>query len=520
MATGEVAVLIVGGGPTGLCTSIALSRLGVPSLLVERHDAISPFSRARAVHRRAMEIFRTWGLDDAIHDRELDLEPMTQWSDSVASPPTRRLPYVVRSDPALSPCRMSPIFQDELERVLLARAASEDAAELRFSTEFRGLRQGPERIEATLRDRRTGAEYQVRARYLIGADGAASTVRRRLGIAMQGPGELADNLLIRFRADLGRWAGERPPYFFFLSGAPARVLMMVGRDHVWALNAMDPARGSDPAAVVRAAIGAEVPVEILGVATWTAAAQVAERFRDGRAFLVGDAAHRMPPAGAMGMNTGIHDAHNLAWKLAAVLDGWAGEGLLGTYEAERRPAALRNVAWSLDNWNCLRAGEPWPPPGNPNTEAIDLGAVYDSAAVVPDGTPPPAETVEYMPTARPGSRAPHVWIGADRERRSTIDLFDGGFVLLTGTEGTGWLAAAQEAARSLGVPLRALIVDEPAWQTAYGVGPAGAMVVRPDGHVAWRARGGPADASGVLDDGLRRVLGHEVAHDEGHGHTG
>ena len=513
MATVEVPVLIVGAGPTGLCAALALSRYGAPALRVERHESVSPFSRARAVHRRAMEIFRTWGLEASIHDRELDLEPITQWSDAVAAPVTRRQPYVVRSDPALSPCRMSPIFQDELERLLLERVTSEPTVDLRFATACRALRARSDHVEAMLVDRRTGQEDRVRARYMIGADGAASTVRRSLAVGMEGPGELADNLMIRFRADLSRWAGDRPPYILFLSGTPARVLTMVGRDHLWVLNAEDPARASDPLEVVHDAIGADVPVDIQGVATWTAAAQLADRFQVGRVFLAGDAAHRMPPAGAMGMNTGIHDAHNLAWKVAAVIGGWAGESLLETYEAERRPAAARTVAWALGNWHCLQTGQPWPPPGNPNTEEIDLGAIYTSAAIIPDGTPAPAPAVDYRPNARPGSRAPHVWIASDQGQTSTVNLGDRAFVLLAGPQASGWIEAASTTAHSLGAPLRPQVVAEPEWRTAYGVEPTGAVLLRPDGYVAWRAREDSADAAGVLDYAMRRVLGWERAHD-------
>ena len=187
------------------------------------------------------------------------------------------------------------------------------------------------------------------------------------------------------------------------------------------------------------------------------------------------------------MNTGIHDVHNLAWKLAAVTEGWAGEGLLGTYQAERRPVAVRNVEWSLGNWDCFSSGKPFPPAGAPNTEEIDLGAVYESAAVVSDGTPLPQPSIEHIPSARPGRRAPHVSISTREGVASTIDLFNREFVLLTAPQGSKWIAPFALTAQSLGVPFRTVVVTEAEWRTAYGVDADGAVLVRPDGHVAWRS---------------------------------
>jgi hypothetical protein len=202
-----------------------------------------------------------------------------------------------------------------------------------------------------------------------------------------------------------------------------------------------------------------VPVEVLGEpGTWTAAAQVADRFRAGPILLAGDAAHRLTPVGGMGMNTGVHDVHNLAWKLAAVLAARAGDGLLDTYAAERRPVAQRNVAWSLANWERLRAGLPWPAPGSPNTQSIDLGL---------DGARPRADV---------GCRAPHAWL---QDGRSTLDLFGEHFTLLAGP---GWAETARDL--DLGLPLRVATVD--GWTEAYAATPATAVLVRPDGHIAWR----------------------------------
>ena len=504
----EIPILIVGGGPTGLCASIALSRFGIRSLLVEKHSSVSPFPRTRAVHRRSMEIVRQWGLEERIHARELDLEPVIAWAPSVAAPIARTAPYVERSNPDLSPCQMSPIFQHELEQLLLQRLNSENASELRFSTDLVSIEVSDNGVRATIRDRNSGDESVVVARYVIAADGANSTVRQTLGIAMRGPDDLAENLLIRFRANLSPWAGARPPYFYFLLGPTIRAVYMTGRDHQWVLNAEDPVLAGNPIDAVRAAVGADVPIEILGEPTaWKTGAQVADSFRSGPVFLAGDAAHRLTPGGGMGMNTGVHDVHNLAWKLAAVIGGWAGERLLDTYEAERRPVAARNVEWSLGNWRCFISGKPFPSPGEPNTEEIDLGADYESSAVVSDGTPAPEPSIEHVPTGRPGRRAPHVWLNSHDRRRSTIDLFEREFVLMTGPRGSYCVDRAVATARSLAVPLRAFVISEPDWQVAYGIASDGAVLVRPDGHVGWRSIGAPDVECRQLSCALPALIG-------------
>jgi hypothetical protein len=242
------------------------------------------------------------------------------------------------------------------------------------------------------------------------------------------------------------------------------------------------------------------------------AAQTAERFRAGRVFLAGDAAHLIPPAGGYGMNTGIQDAHNLAWKLAGVLAGWAGPSLLDTYEAERQPVARFVTEQALLN---LRQ------PGRPEqyaTLGLALGVSYDSAAAVPDGTPAPEignPVTDYVPAARPGSRAPHAWLRRDGARISTIDLFDTDFTLLAATSGQRWRDAAAMAARDLGVPLAAYTIgvggdlgdEQGTWTQTYGIGPDGAVLVRPDGHVAWRSVAALTEPQAELVRALHAILG-------------
>jgi hypothetical protein len=282
------------------------------------------------------------------------------------------------------------------------------------------------------------------------------------------------------------------------------------------------------AAVVRTAAGVpDLEVRILGIDPWVAASLVADRFRAGRVFLAGDAAHEMPPTGGFGLNTGVQDAHNLAWKLAAVLRGWARPELLDTYDAERRPwgqfvtdEAL-NSALSMGRGRQL-GGDSGDPPSLARPEfhselGVIFGATYASPAVIPDGTDPPAienPVAQYVPSARPGSRAPHVWLQHNGHRISTHDLIGMGFVLLAGERGAPWRDAARTVAASLGVPLTACTVGANAdvrdpqgqWALAYGVEPEGAVLVRPDGHVAWRQRSGVTDPERALERALRGML--------------
>jgi putative polyketide hydroxylase len=256
------------------------------------------------------------------------------------------------------------------------------------------------------------------------------------------------------------------------------------------------------------------------------ATRLAERYRVGRVFLAGDAAHHMPPTGGFGLNTGVQDVHNLAWKLAAVLHGWAGPGLLDSYEAERLPYGRAITEQALANARSLGRGETLDatPPGalaRPeflNELGMIFGAQYESNAIVPDGTPPPKvanPVTDYEPSARPGSRAPHVWIERDAARLSTVDLFDGRrFTLLAGPEGGAWCNAARAAAERLGAPLDALTISAAAsladgegrWLATYGLERDGVVLVRPDGYVAWRKASAPADPFVEVSGALERVL--------------
>lgn len=529
MSEVDVPALIVGGGPVGLSASLLLSRHGVRSLLVERHPGTSVHPKARGLNVRTLELFRVWGLEPAVRaaaaalDRAVDVV----WAPALVAPETRRMPYGGAGERLQvdSPTTSVGCAQDKLEQVLLAAARSYRLGELRFGQALTALSQDVDGARATVVDRASGEETAVRAAWVIAADGAQSTIRSMLGIQMAGPGALFHRMGIYFRADL-REIGESRPALLYLVTPPegSGVLAPVNLADLWLYMApYHPEEGDRVedfdeercVRLVRGAVGIDdLEVEVLSVLPWAGAAAVAERFRDGRVFLAGDAAHLIPPAGGQAMNVGIQDVHNLAWKLAGVCGGWAGAGLLDTYEVERRSFAL---AVNDDVARNLVAG-----PGAPRVEQFSnrgrvLGVSYDSTAIIPDGTHLPAVTnpvVDYIPTARPGSRAPHMWLWRDGQQISTLDLFDTGFVLLTGPAGEPWRRAGEEVAERLRVPIHCstvglggpLIDTAGAWLSLYGIAADGAVVVRPDGHAAWRSQTVEAAPTARLAAAFRCIL--------------
>jgi 2-polyprenyl-6-methoxyphenol hydroxylase-like FAD-dependent oxidoreductase len=551
--TGEridtVPVLIAGGGPVGLSTALLLARLGVRSTLVERRQTTSSLPKARLVNTRSMEVFRQCGIESAI--RTAGLPPSRARflirARSVAGEEIdRREATFTQGAQALhSPTTACTCPQNHLEPVLLSTVRDRHLTEILFEHELTAFLQDANGVTATIVDRAKGEERQIRAGYLVGADGAHSLTRQILGINMDGQTGLGHNVLIHFRADLTRWLEHRPPYMVLIDGpqGPGPLLAVDGSDEWLYMSVFDPASGRRAEdytserclAIVREVLGdGDVPVELLGSAPWTANARVAQHYAKGRVFLAGDAAHEVTPSGGFGMNTGVQDAHNLAWKLSAVLGGWAAPSLLETYDAERRPVGQAVVAQSVRNraetaaavrqgarhadgaahgtasGTSEGAGVRPRTPQLLNEWGLIFGTAYASDAVVPDKTSPPEvddPVTDYVPTARPGHRAPHVWLDRSGQRISTLDLFGDGFVLMTGPSGGGWQAAAQRAFRKRGVPIATHVIGDGcelqgfggAWQEAYAVQADGAVLVRPDGHVAWRCRTTHVDPMGELE---------------------
>ncbi|MBX3503287.1 MAG: FAD-dependent monooxygenase [Alphaproteobacteria bacterium] len=364
MAMNDIDVLIAGGGPVGLTASILLSRHGVRSLLVERHPGTAIVPKSRGINARTMEMYRQCGLDDAIRAAGLDSERtgLVVWAESLAGKEIeRRVPgRATAASMAMTPVRNCLCAQDDLEPVLRRFAEDSKLAELRFSTELTALSYDDSGVRAVLLDRTANTESAIRARYLIAADGAQSRIRRQLGVRMIGEERVYDSVNILFHADLGQWVEHRPAALYFIEQPELRgtFLTINGTDRWGFLIHSLSQYGFKPedftpelcTRLVRQAVGApDLPISILGASPWEASAIVADRYRDGPVFLAGDAAHEMPPTGGFGLNTGVQDVHNLAWKLAAVLRGNADPALLDSYHAERRPLAETITRASLAN---------------------------------------------------------------------------------------------------------------------------------------------------------------------------
>jgi 2-polyprenyl-6-methoxyphenol hydroxylase-like FAD-dependent oxidoreductase len=515
----QVPILIVGAGPTGLASSILLSRFGVRSLVVERHPSTSIHPKATGISTRTMELFRSWGIERRVRDLAMpvDFSSSVRPSLSGLELEHRSLGFPTREEAAaFSPVWPAALAQDLLEPVLLELALSYSGAEVRFSTELIDLEQDETGVRATIVDRTTGTHTEVQAQYLIAADGAYSPIRRKLAIGATGVERIGEYLSILFRADLDEIVGEQRFGLYMLTalGGPApSVFLPTSNDGRWLLatpwrgdvRPLETVEQGELVELVRRAVGRpDLRVDVVDRGLVGIGAEVADRFREGRVFLVGDAAHRTAPTGGTGMNTAIQSAHNLAWKLAAVMSGIAGENLLDTYEPERRPSGERNLLRSRGQLQ------------GASGVAADLGVVYSSEAIVYDGDDRPA-VIE--PTAAPyvGSRAPHVWLEAKRGRLSTLDLFGSRLTLLIGAGGASWRAAALDLSADSNVPLNVVTIDgadlrDPSgrWQDCYGIDRDGAVLVRPDGHIAWRSVGAAADSAATLAQVISRVLARPI----------
>jgi 2-polyprenyl-6-methoxyphenol hydroxylase-like FAD-dependent oxidoreductase len=506
---------------------------------VERHPGTAGLPKARGINARTMEMYRQCGVEGAIREAGLPTERtgLIVWTESLAGAEIeRRVPG--RASPgnmALTPVPNCLCAQDDLEPVLRRFAEVQGPGELRFNCELTGVEQDASWVTGILIDRVTGGETPVRAQYLIGADGAQSRLRRQLGVTMIGQEAVYDSVNILLEADLRAWTAHRPAALYFVEQPDLRATFLT-------INAVDrwgflihslSAYGFTPddftpqrcIALIRQAVGVPgLEVRILGVSAWEASALVADRYREGRIFLAGDAAHEMPPTGGFGLNTGVQDVHNLAWKLAAVLHGHASPSPLDTYHDERQPLGLAITEASLANSLSMgrtarQPGAKLPRPEFLNEQGLIFGASYESAAVIPDGTPPPRvddPVTQYVPSARPGRRAPHAWLLHRGARISTIDLFGPRFVLLAGRRGRPWREAAGQLGSPGRPPLAIYAIGESggeladadgAWQDLYEIDDDGAVLVRPDGHVGWRRRTASEAPARALPAALDGVLG-------------
>ena len=539
-STVEVPVLVIGGSLVGLATSMFLAQHGVEVHSVEKHHGTAIHPRAGYFQLRTIELMRIAGIEDRVRSAALELYEPDGGLNAVETLAGREIanyiPNINGGVDDVSPARRLFMPQQVLEPILLQRAR-EFGARFQYSTELVGYEQDDDGVTATVRNVNDGTEALIRAKYMVACDGNRSPIRESLGITMIGHGLMSRSVTIYFRADCSAALRGRNLGVIYVNNPRVRgffrlektglggflVVFTVGDIHQpGARFVADTVTDELAVQLVRDAVGdPELGVDVLDVDKWRAVAEAADTFQKGRIFIAGDAAHTMPPTGGFGGNTGIQDAHNIAWKLALVLDGKAGPALVDTYDQERQPAGMQAIEQAYNRY-VLRSD---PDLGTEGMhEAIPDMHVefnrYRSTAVVPDPGYIDDGSLDIDPRQSrglPGTRAPHVELSHNGTSMSTLDLYVGEFVLMAGPQGAAWADAAAAAASQVGVDVVSHIVGgdlvdrsgefaaEP-FATAYGIGPSGASLVRPDGYVAWRASDHTPDAADRLTTALRHVL--------------
>jgi 2,4-dichlorophenol 6-monooxygenase len=578
----ETDVLIVGSGPAGSSAALFLSSLGVPNIMITKYRWTANTPRAHITNQRTMEIFRDLGIENQVL---ADAVPHGMIGDTVfctsiageeigrilswGTHPARHADYELAS-PSLN----CDIPQTYLEPILVKNATMR-GTQTQFSTEYVSHTQDADGVSVRVLNRLTGTEYTIRAKYLIGADGARSKVAADIGLPYEGQMDIAGSMNITFKADIAELVGHRPSVLYWvvqpgsnIGGIGAGLVRMVRPWNEWLIvwgfdiNEEPPAVTDESAAqIVRKLIGVpDLDVAITGTSLWGNNEQYATRLQSGRVFCAGDAVHKHPPSNGLGSNTSIQDSYNLAWKIAAVLNGQAGQALLETYTAERAPVAKQIVTRA--NQSGREFGQLFEALGIDkaetaeemhiliesrkdntaegaakrqaiqaameiknyefNAHGVELGQHYDSSAIVPDGTekPGPARDPElyYEPSTHPGGRLPHAWLGDNAHKYSTHDLAPyGQFTVFTGINGEDWSAAAQKVSDRLGVAVGSVVIGPGKevtdlyfdWAKLRGVAEDGAVLVRPDKHVGWRADRLPDDPEGALYGAVSAILNRE-----------
>ncbi|PXF32335.1 FAD-binding monooxygenase [Pokkaliibacter plantistimulans] len=586
----EVPVLIIGGGGAGLTCSMLLAQLGIESLLVSALPTTSTLPKAHVLNQRTMEILDDVGIAESIYAKSTPAENMAamgwyggfagadpDYGRLIAKLETWGAGYTSANWVQASPCRSANLPQIRLEPIMKARAEELSPGAVRFHHEMVKLEQDSDGVTAWIKNHDDGTEYRVRARYVLGCDGGRS-VPRMLGIAYDGLGVVAQIATAHVTADLSKLAKD-PDVLIRWIWCPGigemAVLVPMGPDHwgpdseEWVFHVTYQGEGpknltnEQIEANMRQALGiSDAPMTIHKVTRWTLEGVLAEKFRSGRVFLVGDAAHRHPPTGGLGLTSGIQDSQNICWKLAAVLKGQADESLLNTYEAERRPVDARNVTRSLENSRAhMEAGRAFGLiPGAPveqnwaqfkriwsdkpedaehrhralrairllsmeaNELNVEYGYSYRSAAIVPDESPAPKPIDDirlYEPSTRPGCPLPHAWIDDESGNRQALKnlVVPGRFLLIAGEDGQDWCSAAKTLAAVNDLPVDVLRIGHIdgdlfdtrlAWAQFRGISAKGAVLVRPDRVVCWRSTDGSSNATGALAEALGKVLGRAL----------
>ena len=549
----EVPVLVIGGSLVGLSTSMFLGLHGITCLSVEKHRGTAIHPRAGYFQLRTLELMRIAGIDDRVIAAAHALYDPNGGFVAVETLAGREIasymPDINQGVEDVSPARRLFMPQQVLEPLIKDRAI-ELGSRLAYSTELVSFEQDDAGVTALVRHVDTHRESRIRARYMVACDGNRSPVRESLGIGMPGHPVMSHSITIYFRADCSRALRGRNLGVIYVNSPLIRgffrleksglggflVIFTVGDIHdPAARNAASDMSVARATQLVRDAVGEpDLAVVIEDVASWVAVSRAAERFQQKRAFIAGDAAHHMPPTGGFNGNTGVQDAHNLAWKLACVIRGEAKPALLDTYSQERQPAGVLAMEQAYQRY--VTRSDPDLGTEGMQKPVPDMHVEYNryrSHAVLPD----PAFRDDGAPDidprrsfALPGTRAPHVELRRDGRLISSLDLYGRGFVLMAGHDGTGWPAAAAKASAEAGVPVTAFVVGKPgtvgslldlpphrrtagtlftrAFPEAHGIGPSGAVLVRPDGYVGWRITQQAPDAASQLTSALHHILCH------------
>jgi 2,4-dichlorophenol 6-monooxygenase len=586
----EVPVLVVGGGGAGLTASMLLARLGVDHLLISSRPGTSDMPKAHVLNQRAMEVLEDCGVAHAIAERSTPAHQMaaSAYYAGFAGPDEAYGTRLARLEAwgaggendnwrAASSWRQLNLPQIRLEPILKAGAEQLSPGRIRFNHELLELDQDDEGVRALVRDNGTGEQYVVHCEYLFGADGGRCCAAQ-LGVDYEGLGVVTETATLHVTADFSRWAEDPDVLIRWIASPQAGALLVMvpmgperwgPESEEWVIHINypvdDPRASSDEKveADARKAIGLpDAPMTVHKITRWSVDAVMASAFRVGRVFLLGDAAHRHPPTGGLGLTSAIHDAQNLCWKVAAVLAGTASPDLLDTYETERRSSDARNAQRSLENavnhfetvnalgvspestreenWASLRRMWSGAPEDTEHRSGVlrgmrmqsmefdelnvEFGYAYESAAVVPDGSPAPRPVDDirvYEPSTRPGAPLPHAWIDdEDGRRRAIKDLVaPGRFLLIAGEDGAAWCEAAAQLAASAGVPLDAVRIGhidgdlyDPrcTWLRSREIDPDGAVLVRPDRFVGWRSIGASEQPLDELAAAMARILAQPV----------